>query len=67
MPDYLSEIPRDPFTPDGTIRYRIRDDLAVFYSIGPNEQDDGGVEPEQNLMKEGDVIFRLPLVTRQTR
>ena len=62
VPDYLPAAPRDPFTPDGTIRYRIRDDLAVFYSIGPNEQDDGGTEPTDYILTSGDIIFRLPLV-----
>lgn len=62
VPDYVDAVPRDPFTPDSAIRYRIRDDHVVFYSIGPNEQDDGGTQHEDSWLEGGDIIFRLPLV-----
>lgn len=42
VPKYLDALPRDPFTPDQPIRYRIDGDIARFYSIGENEIDDGG-------------------------
>jgi hypothetical protein len=40
-PEYLSEVPADPY--DGLpLRYRRQDDHVVIYSVGPDRQDDGG-------------------------
>lgn len=60
-PDYLPAPPRDPFTPDAILLYRLTDTQALFYSVGPNERDDGGKEPEESILEDGDIIFRVPL------
>lgn len=69
MPDRLEDLtsgwlpvpPRDPFTPDDILRYHLTDTQAVFYSIGPDEQDNDGKEPEESILQGGDIIFRVPL------
>ncbi len=61
IPDYLETWPRDPFTPDQMIRYRIDRDEAVFYSIGRNEQDDGGVCRHDNCRDCDDIAFRVTI------
>lgn len=41
VPDFLSEVPKDPF--DGQpLRYRVEKDGVIIYSIGPDETDQGG-------------------------
>ena len=62
-PDYLPAPPRDPFTPDAILRYHLTDTQALFYSVGPNERDDGGKDPEKYTFEDGDIIFRLPTET----
>jgi hypothetical protein len=58
VPEYLPIVPRDPF--DGKpLRMVARDGRFVFYSVGPNTKDDGGVAlDEQNGT--GDITFSLP-------
>ena len=58
IPAYLDAVPTDPFTGE-PIRYRLTDDAAVVYSVGPDMADDGGVPNEEDLW-EGDLVFRLP-------
>lgn len=65
-PDYLAASPRDPFTPDGVLRYKLTDTQAIFYSVGPDQEDDGGTESEGSILKDGDVIFRVPLAKPAT-
>ncbi|UCC31398.1 MAG: hypothetical protein JSU86_03805 [Phycisphaerales bacterium] len=44
VPQYLIEVPLDPFSPDGAcIRYRPDADQAVLYSVGADGNDNGGV------------------------
>lgn len=66
LPDYLDALPRDPFTPDQPIRYRIDGDIARFYSIGENEIDDNGFSRSHNSQTLAmdnpncdDIVFRL--------
>jgi serine/threonine protein kinase len=57
--DFLNKMPFDPF--DGKpLRYRVLPDGIVVYSIGPNLQDDGGVEViSAPVHSDGDICFRL--------
>lgn len=44
VPDYLPDVPRDPV--DGRpLRYMIRDDRPLLYSLGSDRDDDGGHWP----------------------
>lgn len=48
VPDYLHELPRDPYTYEQPLQYRRDTDRLVVYSIGPNREDDGGMRcPKQ--------------------
>jgi hypothetical protein len=43
VPEYLPEVPRDPFSAlRDSIRYRIEGDAVVLYSVGMDGHDDGG-------------------------
>ncbi|MBP86222.1 MAG: hypothetical protein CMJ64_05830 [Planctomycetaceae bacterium] len=56
VPEFLSEVPMDPF--DGKpLRYVITDDAALIYSIGRNRIDDNGTLGDERL----DEVFRLEL------
>ena len=58
VPKYLDVVPPDPI--DGKpIRYRLLDKGYVVYSIGRDEIDDGGAEPDENDRDKGDVPFRI--------
>lgn len=65
-PEYLDTLPRDPFTPDQPIRFRVDGDIARFYSIGRNEVDNDGITRTYNhdeFIYEkrdcDDIVFRL--------
>ena len=58
-PEYLETLPRDPFTPDQPIRFRVDGDIARFYSIGRNEVDDGAKDYEDTCKDCDDIVFRL--------
>ncbi len=60
VPEYLPEVPRDPYTPDSGIRYRVSGSQILFYSVGPDEKDDGGTTDDCRY-ETGDMVFRLPL------
>jgi hypothetical protein len=67
VPDYLDEIPADPF--DGqSIRVLHGDDAWTIYSVGPDGKDDGG-KPYSNLTATGDLTFvlRMPGAKPTTR
>jgi len=54
-PDFIPQVPTDPF--DGLpLRYELRDDGYVIYSVGEDRQDDGGhrVDDENN---QPDLVF----------
>ncbi|MGA2499073.1 MAG: hypothetical protein ABSH20_15130 [Tepidisphaeraceae bacterium] len=57
MPEYLTEIPLDPF--DGKpLRTKLTAEKLVIYSIGPDLKDDGGTEFD-NKTKTGDITVTL--------
>jgi hypothetical protein len=41
VPVYVAEVPKDPFT-DAPLKYSIRENTHVLYSVGPDGIDDGG-------------------------
>ncbi len=59
LPDYLPEIPVDPFSGQ-PIAYRASGDFPIVYSWGPDEKDHyGGLpyRPERGMNSEGDLFF----------
>jgi hypothetical protein len=57
VPNYLDEIPLDPF--DGKpMRLVHKNDQWIIYSVGPDGNDDGGV-PYDHQSKKGDIPFIL--------
>ena len=57
VPDYLPEVPLDPF--DGKpLRLKADGTGVIVYSVGPDLKDDGGRPWEQDK-HEGDLVFRL--------
>lgn len=64
VPDYISAIPSDPFSPDGApIGYRPDADPPVLYSVGDDGVDDGGefvlTDPRAAEWKSEDQLFFL--------
>ena len=57
VPEFLPEVPRDPFTGE-LLHYHVRKDEYVVYSIGKNRSDDGGREEQRG---EPDVVFHVRL------
>ncbi len=51
VPEYLSEVPADPFTPRRTLGYRPGRQ-PVVYSVGPDGEDDGGRPVREYLREE---------------
>ncbi len=60
-PDFLSDLPADPFAADHSTFQYIRNDTAPkLYSVGPNLKDDGGArEYGRQAGVPDDVSFRL--------
>jgi hypothetical protein len=42
VPQYVAQIPRDPFAETGPLHYRLQGSHYVLYSDGPDGKDDGG-------------------------
>jgi len=42
VPDYLPNLPADPFARQGTFQYYPQRDMYLLYSLGPDGQDDHG-------------------------
>lgn len=42
IPDYLSQIPEDPFALSGSFRYLLQGSQYLLYSVGPDGKDDSG-------------------------
>jgi type II secretory pathway pseudopilin PulG len=42
VPDYLEQVPTDPFSLKKPLRYKLKEDAYVLYSIGPDGVDDSG-------------------------
>jgi hypothetical protein len=65
VPDYLKQIPTDPFD-DQALRYRRLADGVVIYSIGLDRQDDGGNMDRSRPYAPGtDIGIRLWDVSRR--
>lgn len=59
VPQYIGEIPRDPFIND-SIRYLRQENRVLLYSVGPDMQDDGGEPMERTDRPDsGDVLWLL--------
>ncbi len=43
-PEYIPEVPQDPFFDGAALVYRVTDDGIIVYSVGENRRDDGGDE-----------------------
>ncbi len=54
-PDYLEEIPQDPFTGEA-MKYVTIDEGIKIYSLGPNMTDDGGLDEKQTDDSENAAI-----------
>ena len=61
VPDYMPEVPIDPFTGDPMV-YRQEGEPYTLYSLGADMEDDGGVRDRDDYW-EGDVVF-VPLRER---
>ncbi|MCH8042981.1 MAG: hypothetical protein IID44_04620 [Planctomycetes bacterium] len=51
-PKYIAKLPRDPFA-GADFRYRPVGKGYVLYSVGRNGKDDGGIDPDDDLVIEG--------------
>lgn len=59
VPKHLDDVPVDPF--DGkTLRFVVKPDKCLIYSVGPDGKDDGG-SPYDEKAQTGDIVFSLPL------
>ncbi|GEM_PF-1840544 len=48
VPNYIPSIPFDPYSPNKTINYRIREDGGyIVYSVGVDRIDNNGVQPKK--------------------
>ena len=55
VPQFLPQVPTDPY--DGQpLRYIVREDEYLIYSVGPNRIDDGGTDDGRG---KPDVVFRV--------
>lgn len=57
VPAYLPSVPLDPYT-GKPLHYRIRGDICTVYSVGPNGQDDGGMDGREEG-DDGDIVREL--------
>lgn len=60
VPDYLPEVPADPFG-EGSLRMLREGGRLVLYSVGPDGRDDGGKVPENEESDFERVIQLLPV------
>jgi hypothetical protein len=59
VPEFLSKVPLDPYDAK-PLRYRRLEDGVVIYSIGPDEEDNGGKLDREHPIKSGtDLGFQL--------
>jgi hypothetical protein len=56
VPEFLSGVPTDPFDAQ-PLRMKSSDEVLVFYSVGKDRNDDGGVEQENR--GEPDIVVTL--------
>jgi len=58
-PDYLQEIPEDPFSSHQPLRYKTVGKTYILYSIGPDGKDDGGKQIDGKRVyanSKGDIV-----------
>jgi len=60
VPQYLDELPVDPFS-GKAFHYRREGDGWLLYSVGPDQDDDGGREAERDWREDGDLVYRSRL------
>ncbi len=67
VPDYLKEIPKDPYSPDGKFVYKKDGENVQLYTIGPDMKDGGGKAGvlHRDLESMGDIIFYNSIVKSQ--
>jgi hypothetical protein len=56
VPEFLTSIPTDPFNGQ-TVQFKASDQELLFYSVGANAVDDGGMENDH--YSEPDIVVRL--------
>ncbi len=64
-PELLPEVPRDLYaTDEAPLKYRVVDGQPLLYSVGPNQQDDGGTSPADDKSptqaEDGDWVLLPP-------
>ena len=59
VPEYLDDVPVDPFY-GKPLRFVVKPDKCLIYSIGPDGKDDGGMPYDEKNMT-GDFVLSLPL------
>lgn len=65
VPDYLEEIPADPFSrDDAPILYKPEGEVSILYSVGYNGEDNDGLnfrsfDDRREGEKKGDIVFYL--------
>ncbi len=59
VPDYLRELPADPFVREKTLVYKYNDQSKQYalYSVGLNQQDDGGKNNFKEKNSADDIVF----------
>ena len=59
VPDYLKEIPKDSYSPDGKFVYKRNGENVQLYTIGPDMKDEGGKVGVLHKGPEsmGDIMF----------
>lgn len=63
VPEFLDQVPKDPFG-DGPVKYKLLESGFMVYSIGIDEEDDGGKEPgwiERNNKRRREDIREVDL------
>lgn len=58
VPDYLPEIPVDPYS-GGPLKYLRVGEGVMVYSVGPDLKDDRAEKRATNIWEEGDAVFEL--------
>mgnify|MGYP003700512665 CR=1 FL=1 len=60
VPEFIRELPQDPFADDGRLRYRTDEQLSrgyTLYSVGTDAQDDGGQGGGVVWSDDADTVF----------
>jgi len=70
VPEYIQQVPADPFNNFSPINYKPGENEALIYSFGPDRKDQQGMtEVSRNILDgskgqaytapPGDIVFRL--------